>query len=228
MKTAIFPGWSDDMGDPEIGGALATPPDQQPFILESKSQSPMDKEMSKKEERMATIGAQLLAQKGRYVQAAETAQIQSRGESSVVASVARSVSVVMSEIFKFKLRWSGSQSEVEIALNTDFDEARYSAQDLTPLYQMLQGGGISFDVFYYALDKLELYPPNWTKEKELVALQETEALFGEEVSEEIESIREMMADIDTRLRGSSVPGGPGEPEADIPVNERQGPDSEGV
>nr|BDD47032.1 hypothetical protein 3 [bacterium] len=197
IKTAIFPGWNkQEHGEPEIGGALATPPDQKPFILESAQSSPLKDEMTKKEERMATIGAQLLAQKGRYVQAAKTAEIQSRGESSVVASIARSVGLAFSEIFVFKVEWSGLKDpEVSIALNTDFEEGRYEAGDLKALFELLQGNAISFDVFFNALNKLEMYPSGWSKEQEIEAIRESQDMLTGLGDEKFENLQAQINEI---------------------------------
>lgn len=190
-KTAVFPGWNkEEMGEPTIGGAISSPPDQRPFILESESTSPIKDEMKEKEQRMATLGAQLLSHKTRYVESAETAQIHSRGESSIIASVARAVGFAISEVFTFKLEWSGFENTAaQVALNTDFDETTFTANDLTALMQLYQQGTISFTVFFYALQRMELYPPEWTKEDEIDAiLEDKETLqggLGGGVSEEL-------------------------------------------
>ena len=180
IKTAVFPGWdTEEYGDPELGGALASPPNETPFILEAKSTSPLKEVMKSKEEQMAVIGAQMLAQRGRYVQSAETATITSRGESSIVATAAKIVGEVFSEVLTFKAEWS-SQADIKVTyeLNTDFDEASFNANDLKTLFELLQGGGISYSVFYNAMDKNEMYPIDWSEEKEKLAIEETKEAMG--------------------------------------------------
>jgi len=203
IKTAVFPGWnSEEFGDPEIGGAISAPPDQTPFILESNGTSPLKEEMLEKEKRMASLGAEMMAQRGRYVQSAETAQIMSRGESSIIASLAQMVGCVFSEVFTFKGEWSGFISEediVSVSLNTDFDESHYDPQDLKTLFELLQAGGISFDVFFYAMKKLELYPPNWTKEHEIEAIQQTEEDLSSMGSEQYNELVGMITELQSRL-----------------------------
>lgn len=218
-KTAVFPGWNrEEMGDPTIGGAIASPPDQKPFILESNHTSPIKDEMKEKEQRMATLGAQLLSHKTRYVESSETAQIHSRGESSTIASVARAVGFAMSEVFTFKLEWSGFENvAAQVILNTDFDEATFTAQDLTALMQLYQQGTISFAVFFYALQRMELYPPDWTKEDEINAiLEDKETLqggLGGGVSEELMSlISNIQTQINEMRDGDEEPEEEGEAE----------------
>ena len=202
IRTAIFPGWNkNEWGEPEIGGALAAPPDQTPFILEAKSTSPMDSEMRKKEERMAVLGAQLLAQKTKYVEAAETAAIHSRGEASVIASIARAVGMAFSLVFKTKLVWSGFDGiDPVVALNDDFDEKRYTAEDLKPLMELLQAGAISFHVYFYALQQIELYPPKWTEDQEKVAIvEDQDELFGGLSGGVAEELQSAIAEIQQKI-----------------------------
>lgn len=202
VKTAIFPGWrTDELGQPEIGGALATPPDQTPFILESKSASPIHEEMRAKEERMIALGAQLM-QKRDQIETAETARIHSRGESSVIASMARAVSSLFSHVLTLKANWSGFlDTVVSIDINTDFDETTYEPGDIKEMWESYRNHGISFHVFFNALKKLELYPPEWTKEDELEAIQEDieremESIAG---SEEMDSILAVVSQMQQRL-----------------------------
>ena len=198
IKTAIFPGW--DKNEPiELGGALATPEGETPFILESKSTSPLNAEMTKKEERMASLGAQMLAQKGRYIQSAQTAQIQSRGESSIVASLARSIENVFSMIFSFKGEWSGT-GPVKIELNTDFDETRYDSSDLKPLFELLQGGGLSFDAYFNALNQLEMYPKGWTQENEIAAIANTQEVLTAMPSGDFDLLQQQINEISLKLQ----------------------------
>ncbi len=214
IKTAIFPGWDKRTnGDPEVGGALGTPPDQIPFILESKNNSPLDTEMKQKEERMATLGAQLLAHKGRFVESAETAQIHGRGESSVVASVARSTGAGLSEVLMFKLAWSGfPDTLITLTLNTDFDEMMFSAQDMTAVTALLQAGTISFKTFFYAMQKMEMYSPNWTREQELEAMEEDKETFGVD-SEELQAVMDVLTAMQTQINDiqGDAPDEPDEP-----------------
>ena len=214
IKTAIFPGWDKRTnGDPEVGGALGTPPDQIPFILESKNNSPLDTEMKQKEERMATLGAQLLAHKGRFVESAETAQIHGRGESSVVASVARSTGAGLSEVLMFKLAWSGfPDTLITLTLNTDFDEMMFSAQDMTAVTALLQAGTISFKTFFYAMQKMEMYSPNWTREQELEAMEEDKETFGVD-SEELQTVMDVLTAMQTQINDiqGDAPDEPDEP-----------------
>lgn len=201
-KTAIFPGWNKDImkGEPEIGGSIASPPGETPFILESKTPSPLKEELTNKEKRMATLGAQLLAQQGRYVQAADTAKIQARGETSVVASVARSVALSVGTVFSFKVDWSDVGIEVSVELNTDFDETPFNAQDLKTLMELLQGGTLSFQAFYHALEALEVYPENWSMDQEIESIHETtELLQGQNSSEEFNALQSQILEIQNSI-----------------------------
>jgi len=198
IKTACFPGWDvETMGEPVLGQAIATPPDQNPFILEASGSSGIKDEMQSKEQRMATLGAQMIAQRNRYVEAKGTAEIHSFGEASILANLAESIGATFSEILTLKLLWSGVQANnVSVTLNSDFYEGKISGADLSALMKMVQEGKMSFDTMFYQFEKNDMYPPGWTKEKELQAIiEDQQELFSmtdekySELKDEIERLR---------------------------------------
>ena len=167
IKTVIFPGYDEEQGTPVLGESLMIDnPDAKPFILESTSTSPLSEEMTKKEQRMASIGAQMLAQKGRYVEAAETANIHAQGETSKVSEVAKELGDMWGQILTKKLQLSGYSAVILINVNTDYYEERMTPQELEKAVAAVQAGKISQRAFYNYLDSLEFYPKDWTFEKE--------------------------------------------------------------
>lgn len=185
IKTVILPGWDDEVIFP-MGGVASVPPESKPYVMGAESISNLSTEMTKKEQRMATIGAQLLAQKGRFVEAAETAQIHVRGESSIIASIAREIGNEFSAIMTFKLEWSGIDEIVTITLNTDFDENQLEGVELINWFSGLQSGAISYETYYYNMQRRELYPPDWTPKKEQEGIKEYLATQPQVASFEID------------------------------------------
>ena len=129
--------------------------------------------MVKKEERMSILGAQMLAQKGRYVQAAKTAEIQGQGESGILGSLAGSIEQFFSDILTLKLEWAGKKDiKGIVSLNKEYMKNAITSDRLPDLIKAVQSGEMSFDVFYYNLDKLGMYPDGWTKEKEIGLIEQ--------------------------------------------------------
>jgi hypothetical protein len=104
----------------------------------------VDKAMEKKEKKMGTLGARLLLEDTRGVEAAETAAIHRSGENSILGSVAQAVSKIMTRAFMVMVEWSGQESEeVKIQLNTDFLPFALDAATVTALYNLYLGSVIS-------------------------------------------------------------------------------------
>jgi len=198
IKTAIFPGWdSETYGNPVLGGALASPPEQTPFILEASGKSGIAEEMGKKEERMAILGAQMLANKGRYVQAAKTAEIQGQGESGILGSLAATLEEFFSVILTLKLQWSINKDiEATVALNKEYMKNTVAPEMMKDLVSAVQSGKMSFKTFYYNISKLDMYPAGWTEEQEQEAI-ENEALGAAsmEMFTAIDSLNKQVAEL---------------------------------
>ena len=103
--------------------------------------------MADDEERMATLGARIIAQQKKGVEAAETAKIHNSAENSVLADFANNLSEIFSQLLKIYLEWStGTElknEDVRVSINTDYDVATMSAQELTALVSLWQSGGIA-------------------------------------------------------------------------------------
>ena len=150
----------------------------------------------------------MLGSQGRYVQSAETANINNAGESSILAQLANSMSIAMSELFTFKARWSlGKKGEdavsITVTLNTDFTENVMDGQFLTSMISALQGGAISPEVFYYNMDRREAYPKDWNFEKEMEALASA-GMGTTSAIAEIVDLQDRLAELEDKM-GSSEP-----------------------
>lgn len=172
IKTAIFPGWDKELGNPVLGGGLSTPPDQKPFILEASSSSGLKDEMTAKEHRMAILGAQMLSAKGRYVQSAKTSEIENQGHSGILGSLASTLEEFFSIILSIKMEWSGkSEDRVKVVLNKEYMKNTVAPEMMKDLVAAVQAGKMSFKTFYYNIQKLGMYPDGWTEANELDAIE---------------------------------------------------------
>jgi hypothetical protein len=118
-----------------------------------------------KEEMMAVLGARILAQDKRMVEAAETAQIHRAGESATLASVARAVSKSLTRVLELLRDWAGASGEVSVELNSDFMPTSMDAQTLLALMKTWQSGGIAYSDFLHALKQGELVRDGRTEEE---------------------------------------------------------------
>ena len=109
--------------------------------------SQLEKAMGTDEERMAVLGARIIAQQRKGVEAAETARIHTAAVNSVLAAFANDMSDIFSRLLKTYLEWSTgqeiSQEAVRVEINTDYDVSRMSPQELAALVSLWQSGGIA-------------------------------------------------------------------------------------
>ena len=103
--------------------------------------------MAEDKESMAILGARIIANQKKGVEAAETAKIHNAAENSVLASFANNMSQIFSRLLRIYLEWSTGtvieQDKVKVQINTDYDIATMSAQELTALVSLWQSGGIA-------------------------------------------------------------------------------------
>ncbi len=205
IATGIFPGWPTGPDDPPpvLGGALATPPDQTPYVMKAEGQSGIQAEMKTKEERMAILGAQMLASKGRYIQSAKTSEIENQGQSGILGSLSSTLETFFSIILALKIEWSfGKEAVVAVAMDKEYLKNNVTIEALTPLLQGLQSGKVSFDTFYYNMSKLGMYPDNWTKEDEQKAIeQQSLGANSEEMFTVMDSLSKRIMQIEEKLSG---------------------------
>jgi len=172
IKTAIFPGWNrEEYGDPVLGGALATPPEQVPFILEATSVSGLAQEMKDKKELMAILGAQMLANKGRYQQSATTAEIDNQGQSGILSSLSATLEAFFGELLTLKYEWAGlGEEQLSVQLDREYMRNTVKPEMVKDLVAAVQAGKMSFKTFYYNVQKLDMYPNGWTEAQEMDAI----------------------------------------------------------
>ena len=103
--------------------------------------------MQADEERMAVLGARIIAQQKKGVESAETAKIHNSAENSVLATFANNMSKIFSNLLKIYLECSTGveipQENVSVQINTDYDVATMSPAELTALVSLWQTGGIA-------------------------------------------------------------------------------------
>lgn len=137
----------------------------------------LSKRLEEKEQMMAALGARMLANEKRQVEAAETAAIHRAGESSVLASLANAASSILTQALKWQAAFARAESaEVAVTLNTDYMPAGMTAQDMTALVQAWQSGAISKDTLLDNMQRGEILPQGRTIEEEKALIDADPAL----------------------------------------------------
>jgi len=139
----------------------------------------LERRLERKEQHMAVLGARLLEDQKAGVEAAETVALRHRGENSVLANIAGTVSRGLTNALRWAVWWAGSaespaEAEASISLNTDFVGAAMSASELTALMSAWQSGGIGNRTLHHNLEQGERLPDDM----DLDAFEEDQSAHG--------------------------------------------------
>lgn len=131
----------------------------------------LESNLNRKEQQMAILGARMLFNEKKGIEAADTASIHRAGENSVLADIASNISKCIEKALSFII-----QEPVSYQLNRDFLGKALSAQELTALVSAWQSGGISQETLFNNLKKGELYQDAETFEDEQARIDSTPLL----------------------------------------------------
>lgn len=110
-----------------------------------------------KEDKMAALGARMLADEKAAAETAETHLIKRQGENSALSTIAEAISSGMTKALEIITVWGGfDPTEVYLEINKDFIPSSMTAQDLTAIVSVWQAGGMAFSDFVSLLQKGEL------------------------------------------------------------------------
>lgn len=175
LPTAVITGHQDETAEGatpaeyRIGAATAwvfpnTETKVQYLEFQGQGLGALEKRVEAKESYMAALGARMLAPEKKAAEAADTLNIRTSGETSVLASLAASASQAIEDAVRFMAEWAGMAGNVTIKLNSDFVAVKMSAQELTALFQTYQGGGMAFADFLFNLKRGEIIADDRTEE----------------------------------------------------------------
>lgn len=135
------------------------------------------------EDQMSQLGARLLFDQKKAVESTETHEMRASAETAALSKIAATASVGMTEVLQWLAWWGGAfespgEADVSFVFNQDFVSSSIPPTLLDSLFKVYVAGGMSFEAFFYNLDKGELYPDDWDLEKELAAINAAQALPG--------------------------------------------------
>jgi len=117
--------------------------------------------VEQKEKRMATLGARVLESQPRGVEAADTVRLRQAGEAATVQGMINAIEAGLQDLLGWMVWWGGgNQDDVILEINRDVIETTLPPQELTALTQALQAGGISYETYYYNLQRGDLTRPD--------------------------------------------------------------------
>jgi len=124
--------------------------------------------LESKEKQMAVLGARMLEEQKMQTEASETHAIRRSGESSLLASIAETLSMGLTQVAKWHALWVSAREvdTLKIDLNKDFFGIPLSPSEVAELVRTWQAGGISYETLYYNLAQGEITRPGVTAEEE--------------------------------------------------------------
>lgn len=124
--------------------------------------------LENKERQMAVLGARLLEQQKPAVESNDTIVTRTAGERSILQSLCQTISQALTQVLKWHAEWKAVpvEDDMAIALNQDFVNADMPTDLLLALLQAVQSGQISWETFYFNLEKGEITRPGVDAEAE--------------------------------------------------------------
>lgn len=136
--------------------------------------TPIKEAMAEKEEEMAVLGARIISPEKRTAETAESASIHRAGEQGVLADIANSISDGLTRILRFFGMYHGEKDlkSISVALNTDYMPVEMKSDMLARLGELYQKRLISWDSYFYALQKGEVLKSDVTSEEEYAKIED--------------------------------------------------------
>ena len=125
--------------------------------------------MADKKRQMDTLGSRLMDDQKAGVEAAEAIRLRLQGDSATLGGIALTASLAWTRLLQWVWDWQhpavSANPPIEVELNTDFNQARLTAQDMGQLMAALASGYIDLETWFYQLQKGEIVPPTLTLEQ---------------------------------------------------------------
>jgi hypothetical protein len=159
LPTPIFAGFNLEPGTVlKLGGTaglMPQDPTAKAYFLEFTGSGLLclENAAAHKESMMARMGARILREEKTGVEAAETLKIQASSENSVLTSIAKAVSAVMTKVYQAVAEWGTMGADALVTLNSDFSITSMTAQELTSLLAAVVAGKMPLEDFFEALKK---------------------------------------------------------------------------
>jgi hypothetical protein len=164
-------GNNDDTKTIYLGGSTANSfPDPQAsaqFVEVTSAFDALLKNLDRKEQQMAVLGARMLESQKSGVESAEALERRQSGDESILADMSQTLSAGLTTCLQWLAQWSGVQdADIYIRLNREFLPAKLTAQEITALMGAHIQRGLSYDSLFFNLKRGGMYPDGRTLEEE--------------------------------------------------------------
>lgn len=136
-----------------------------------------------KEKHMQVLGARLLEDQATHQEAFATVGLRHRGERSILANVADTVSNGCKKLLEWIAWFEGDlnepgNSDISVEINKDFQTAKLTFAEMLNLVKAWQSSAIGSDVLFYNLQQGERLPDGMTKEEWEEDIANSSGLLG--------------------------------------------------
>jgi hypothetical protein len=132
---------------------------------------PLEKAILSVENHIADLGARLLQNAATGPETAEAARIRQHSQTSVVGSIARTVSDGIKLALEIAVDWSAADGSVEVELNRDYIDTTMDPQLFQTMITAHNEGLLTKRDLLWAMDQAELLEPGKTLEERLHELE---------------------------------------------------------
>ena len=123
--------------------------------------------VEQKEKRMAVLGARMLESQPRGVEAADTVRLRQAGEAATIQGIINAIEAGLEDLLGWMVWWGGGgPDDVTLEINRDVINSVLQPDELAALTAALQSGGISYDTYYYNLERGDMTRPDIDAEEE--------------------------------------------------------------
>jgi hypothetical protein len=139
----------------------------------------LEKAHDQKIQMMAAIGARMMEPKSGDAEAFETVALRATAETSALASMAMYLSRTMTDCLRWYVWWSSGVASIEdirdvsFSVNRDFMASRMQPAEIQAMLQMVEAGRMSYETFFFNLQRADIMPPGRTMEQEMDAIETT-------------------------------------------------------
>lgn len=162
LPTAVVSGYNPTEGESLYIGSTSAwvfpDPNAKASFLEFSGQglSETREALHSIEQRMAVLGARMIADEGKQVETLGATQIKRAGENSILSSLVTQVSGAIEWALGVFCQWAGASGEVKYEINREFNPAGLGAQELTALVGAVQAGKLSDRELFGLLQRADL------------------------------------------------------------------------
>lgn len=111
----------------------------------------LEKALNEKQAQLASMSARMIDNSSRGSEAAETVRLRYMSEVSGLKVTAKVTESLLNAVYRLIAAMEQTDGEVSVKLDTDFLESSMTAAELKAWFEVYQAGGISKELFVYAL-----------------------------------------------------------------------------